>query len=66
MYKILLGALVLTFVIIMLLFFFVQLSTNINKNARQIGSDLERIQNPLYTPMGIVNAIVKFFLSIFT
>jgi len=43
-----------------------QLSANINKNAKEIGSDLERIQNPLYTPMGIANAIMKFFLSLFS
>jgi preprotein translocase subunit YajC len=67
MFKTLLGALALVLIFILAIFFFIsRVSTNVGKNSKELKTRLESIQAPIYTPLGIVTTILKFFLSIFS
>jgi preprotein translocase subunit YajC len=67
MLKALLSALALVLIFILAIFFFIsRVSTNVGKNSKELKTRLEAIQAPIYTPLGIATAILKFFLSIFT
>lgn len=66
MNKFFLGIVILMFIFLFIVFFFVtQVTSRIGKGAKEMRSELERIQAPIYTPMGIFTAFMKLFLSFF-
>jgi len=58
---------VIMLIFILSIFFFVYFtSTGVEKDVEILKSELERAQAPIYTPMGIYTAFMKFFLSLFS
>jgi len=49
-----------------ILFFVYFTSTGIEKDVDDLRTELEKAQAPIYTPMGIYTAFMKFFLSLFS
>ena len=41
-------------------------SIGVEKDVNNIKTELEKAQAPIYTPMGIFTAFMKFFLSLFS
>jgi len=41
-------------------------SIGVEKDVNNIKTELEKAQAPIYTPMGIFTALMKFFLSLFS
>lgn len=58
-------AMMLIFILSILLFVYFT-STGVKKNVDELRTELERAQAPVYTPMGIYVAFMKFFLSFFS
>jgi hypothetical protein len=48
-----------------ILFFVYFTSTGVEKDVGQLRTELERAQAPVFSPMGIFSAFMKFFLSFF-
>jgi hypothetical protein len=66
MFKALISALALVLIFILAIFFFIsRVSTNVGKGTKELRTKLEGIQTPIYSPLGIVTTILKFFFSIF-
>lgn len=66
MNKFFLGVIILMLIFLLIVFFFVtQTTSRIGKGAKEMRGELERVQAPFYTPMGIFTAFMKLFLSFF-
>lgn len=52
------------FLVVVLVLF--KASVTITESAAELRRDLERVQAPIYSPLGIGVAILKWFLSLFT
>ena len=52
------------FLVVVLVLF--KASTTITQSATELRTDLERIQPPIYSPLGIGVTILKWLLSLFT
>ena len=58
---------VIMLVFILSIFLFVYFtSIGVEKNVDDLRAELERAEAPIYTPMGIYVAFMKFFLSFFS
>jgi ABC-type uncharacterized transport system permease subunit len=66
MSKIFIIAAILMLIFILSIFLFVSYtSVHMGKNVKEIRAELDRIQTPIYTPMGIYVTFMKFLLSFF-
>ncbi len=67
MEKIFLGIVIFAIIFILLLtFFIIRVSSNVTENARELRTTLEKVQAPIYSPLGIVVSFFKFLLSFFS
>lgn len=58
---------VLMFIFLLSILLFVYFtSTGVKKEVNSLKSGIEKAQAPIYSPMGIVSALMKFFLSLFS
>ncbi len=58
-------ALMFIFLLSILLFVYFT-STGVKKDVHSLKSELEKAQAPMYSPMGVVSSLMKFFLSLFS
>ena len=64
MEKIFIVAIVFMFIILITTFFLVSvLQTGMSKNVKELRSELELVQAPIYTPMGLYTAFLKIIVS---